>query len=113
MAQYGWVRRRTQNQSVNITDVGLSRANEFNDRRKRYSILMAGRVICVLLAVVGASYSLWLSLALFIASGVLPWCAVLIANDRPRKRRYPSTAIAGHHNERALPTGTDSRVVDD
>jgi DUF3099 family protein len=44
---------------------------------------------------------------------VLPWCAVLIANDRPAKKRSERLAHRPDlRTERALPPGDDSRTVD-
>jgi hypothetical protein len=44
---------------------------------------------------------------------VLPWCAVIIANDRPAKKRAPVPAGGpGTGTERAITAGDDGRVVD-
>lgn len=48
--------------------------------------MMGIRIICVIAAVVVAQFSLWLALAFMVGGAVLPWCAVLIANDRPPQR---------------------------
>ncbi len=56
--------------------------------------MMGIRVICVIAAVVVAQFSLWLALAFMVGGAVLPWCAVLIANDRPPQR---STAFVRYH----------------
>lgn len=83
-----------------ITDVGMSREDEYTARRRRYGALMAGRVVCVVMAfVVGSVFSnIWLA-GLFIAgAAVLPWAAVLIANDRlpltPAARRTSTPSPA-------------------
>lgn len=69
---------------VLITDAGMSRQDEFKLRRRRYDILMAGRVVCVIAAfVVGSVFSnIWLAGVFIAGAAVLPWAAVLIANDR-------------------------------
>jgi hypothetical protein len=68
------------------------------------------------LAVIAAActyrYSLWLAMGFVVAGTVLPWCAVIIANDRPAKKRRPQPPYHAPVNlERALPPG-DDRVVD-
>ena len=71
---------------VAITSVAPSLNDQHDARRRKYLIMMGLRLLCVFLAV--ATYHLSLLLALFFIVGgaVLPWCAVLIANDRPPKR---------------------------
>ena len=57
--------------------------------------MMALRIVCLLSAFFTYSISLWLALALIVGGAVLPWCAVLIANDGPaRKRRAPLPRVA-------------------
>jgi hypothetical protein len=44
---------------------------------------------------------------------VLPWCAVIIANDRPARKH--GDRLAYRHDlrpERGLPAGDDDRTVD-
>jgi hypothetical protein len=77
---------------VLITEAARSYEDEFQTRRRRYSIMMSLRVPCLVLAAVFYQIP-WLAAGLIIISIPLPWCAVLIANDRlPRKasvfRRY-------------------------
>jgi len=70
---------------VLITDAAQSYEDEFKARRRRYSIMMSLRVPCLVLAAVFYQIP-WLAAGLIIISIPLPWCAVLIANDRlPRK----------------------------
>ncbi|MGH8860769.1 MAG: DUF3099 domain-containing protein [Jatrophihabitantaceae bacterium] len=106
--------RRTQDdQPALITSAPQSSGDEYERRKKKYAIMMATRAICVVLAATTYRVSLILSLAFVIAGAVLPWCAVLIANDRPAKKR--TKADLGHLAapvERSLPPGTDERVVD-
>jgi hypothetical protein len=66
---------------VLITDAARSYEEEFATRRRRYSIMMFMRVPCLVLAAVFYQTP-WLAAALIILSIPLPWCAVLIANDR-------------------------------
>lgn len=106
---------RSAEQPAVITDVPLSQDEEFAKRRKRYTILMAVRALCVIAAALVYGQSVVLALAFIVGGAVLPWCAVLIANDRlPKKRRMRpgSLTLSG---DRALPAaGSDnnSRSLD-
>ncbi len=73
---------------VLITGAPRSPAEEFAARRRRYSLLMAMRIPCLVLAgVVGIGFGLTgLAAVLVVASVPLPWIAVLIANDAPPRR---------------------------
>ena len=83
---------------VAITSVAPSLDDQHDARRRKYLIMMGIRVVCVIVAVIMAPVSLWLALCLICAGAVLPWCAVLIANDRPARRsstfvRYRPAAL--------------------
>jgi hypothetical protein len=70
-----------------ITDAAPSIKEELRYRQRRYAILMAVHIAGFALA--GALYFLvgWrLGLALLIATGLLPWIAVVAANDRSPAR---------------------------
>lgn len=99
---------------VLITDVGESPQEEYERRRRRYGAMMLGRVVCVIAAFVVGSlmHNIWLALACIVGAAVLPWAAVLIANDRlPRAERERMAAHrAGAVDAPALPaagTATD------
>ena len=69
-----------------ITDAASSYQDELATRRRRYSIMMALRVPCLVLAALFYQTP-WLAASLIILSIPLPWIAVIIANDRlPLKR---------------------------
>ncbi len=73
-----------------ITDVGESPEDEYRRRRRRYGAMMLGRVGCIIAAfIVGSIYhNIWLALICVAGAAVLPWAAVLIANDRlPKAER--------------------------
>ena len=81
---------RPADRPVRITDVGESPEEEYQRRRRRYGAMMLGRVVCILAAfVVGSLYhNIWLALICVLGAAVLPWAAVLIANDRlPKAER--------------------------
>jgi hypothetical protein len=73
---------------VLITAAPVSLAEQFAARRRRYSLLMAMRIPCLVLAGVLALAFGWTIAAavLVIASVPLPWVAVLIANDGPPRK---------------------------
>ena len=95
-----------------ITTAPQASGDEFDQRKKKYAIMMGTRALCVILAASTYHLSLFVSLAFAVAGVVLPWCAVLIANDRPPKRRGVPLGHVTVPTERALPAGTDERVVD-
>jgi hypothetical protein len=72
-----------------ITSAPVSPDYEFSHRRRRYTMLMLLRIVCLLAAVSVYEFSLWLAVALVVGGAILPWCAVLIANDGPPRRRRP------------------------
>ncbi len=80
--------RRSDDVPVLITAAEPSYAEQYAIRRRRYAILMAARIPCLVLA--GVFYQTWwLALTFIVLSVPLPWMAVLIANDRtPRKTEH-------------------------
>lgn len=98
---------------VLITSAAESSAHEYDRRRKKYAIMMSLRAIAIIAAASTYRFSLWLAMAFVVAGTVLPWCAVIIANDGPaKKRRARSMPPGGVPVERALPPAGDGRVVD-
>jgi hypothetical protein len=82
------VSRRHEDDPVLITEAQVSFDDEFAVRKRRYSIIMACRIPCLVLAAV--TYLVWgsalISVLLIVLSVPLPWIAVLIANDRLPKK---------------------------
>ncbi|MGP4017341.1 DUF3099 domain-containing protein [Saccharopolyspora sp. 5N708] len=74
---------------VLITEAQPSYDDQQAVRRRRYAIMMASRIPCLVVAVVVFQlWQLWwLALIILAISIPLPWMAVLIANDRPAKKR--------------------------
>lgn len=95
-----------------ITSAPQNTGDEYDRRRKKYAIMMSLRALAVLGAALTYQVSVGLALAFGIAGIVLPWCAVIIANDRPAKKRHAHLGYVQSHPERALPPGDDGRVVD-
>ncbi len=97
---------------VLITDAQQSRIDEHNSRRKRYTLTMGLRIVCLILAAIFYKI-VWLMAILVVLACVLPWMAVLIANDRPPKKAERVNRYGHPAPERALGTATDSgRIID-
>jgi hypothetical protein len=76
--------------AVLITDAARSYEDELATRKQRYKIMMGMRIPLMILAAVFYQIP-WLAVTLLVISIPLPWCAVLIANDRlPRKAEAPN-----------------------
>ena len=106
------MRRSHADHPALITSAPESSDVEFERRRRRYAVMMAARALCVIGAAVSYHLSMVLALA-FIGGGiVLPWCAVVIANDGPARKRVERAPYSGVQVERALPPGKPDRVVD-
>jgi Flp pilus assembly protein TadB len=93
-----------------ITSAQQTPDEEYDRRRKRYAIMMASRALCVIAAALTYHISIWLALAFVIGGSVLPWCAVIIANDRPPKRQAKRPPLLDPAKERALPGRTDRTI---
>lgn len=114
------IRRRP----VVITDAELSQEAQLRARQIRYASMMGVRVVCLITAGVLVSVQaplLWLWLPLCVIGMVLlPWMAVLIANDRLPKQRHRLSArmgarkrhLAGPPAERRAIAGEDPQVID-
>ncbi|GAA3851927.1 DUF3099 domain-containing protein [Saccharothrix violaceirubra] len=75
---------------VLITEAAHSFEDQHAARKRKYMIMMGARFPCLLLAMVFYR-TWWLALAFIVLSIPLPWMAVLIANDRPpRKKEEPN-----------------------
>ena len=106
-------------QPVLITDAPRSPDQELRDRERRYLAMMGLRILCLLLAAVLAGVGapmLWLWLPLCgVGMVLLPWLAVIIANDGPAKdrqhlKRYQKNVDASPAN--ALPAQATPRTID-
>ncbi|HEY0637762.1 MAG TPA: DUF3099 domain-containing protein [Pseudonocardiaceae bacterium] len=79
-------RAGTPESPVLITAAPPSLAEQHAARRRKYAIMMSMRI--PLLIAAAACYRIWwLALILILISIPLPWAAVLIANDRPPRKR--------------------------
>ena len=106
------MRRSHADEPALITTAPQSHDDEYERRRRKYAIMMASRAACVIAAATTYHVSLWLALGFVLAGTVLPWCAVIIANDRPAKKRRQHHGHYDVRREAALPPGDDGRTVD-
>ena len=78
--------RPRQPEPVLITEAEPSVAEQHAHRMKRYALTMGVRIVALILAVVFYKI-VWLMLILAVLGTVLPWIAVVMANDRPPKSK--------------------------
>ena len=101
---HGLVRpsRNHTDRPILITEAPVNADDEFDHRRKRYLLMMTLRAVCIVGAASTFSISGWLAGGFVAAALVLPWSAVLIANDRPPKQelRFRRFVGAGEHGDR-------------
>ncbi|HEY2190769.1 MAG TPA: DUF3099 domain-containing protein [Actinomycetospora sp.] len=104
--------RRHDDDPVLITEAQVSFDDEFAVRKRRYSIIMACRIPCLVLA--GVSYlawgNAWIAVALIVLSVPLPWIAVLIANDRLPKKAGKVSRY--RPDRRALTQVSDAQIIE-
>jgi Flp pilus assembly protein TadB len=113
----GVVARDRKPEPVLITDVPEDPERELRRREIRYVAMMLLRAVCLIGAAVIVStkpplWGLWLVLCI-IAMILLPWWAVILANDRPAKKRQRATPpTPAQSSQPALPSPRDLRVID-
>lgn len=97
---------------INITDANESHEADINSRETRYLISMAIRVVCFILAIVCSGWLRWIFAA---GAVVLPWVAVLIANNRAEPARESSANFTGigDYAEVEAPQPDESAAPDD
>jgi fatty acid desaturase len=86
------VAKRRGERPILITDAARSQDDERRSRQVRYTLMMSIRAVCLVVAavLVGArAPMLWLWLPLCLLGMVLvPWLAVILANDRPPRDKH-------------------------
>lgn len=84
--------KRQAYQPILITDAPRSQDDQLTSRQRRYVVMMSIRAVCLVVGAVLVSVRaplLWLWLPLCAVGMVLvPWLAVLVANDRPPKEEH-------------------------
>jgi len=89
-------------QATVITGADESYDDQLKRRRTRYMIMMGMRVPFLIVASL-LYQTPWLALLVIAISVPLPWMAVLIANDRPARKRAKVVPAGTINYERALP----------
>lgn len=83
---------RSEGKPVLITSAEKSQDEQLHDRKVRYVLMMATRAVLLIVATVLVMAKvplLWVWIPLCVAGGaILPWVAVLVANDRPPKEEH-------------------------
>jgi len=93
---------------VLITGAARSYEEQLATRKRKYVIMMACRIPCLIAA--GLTYHVWwLALGFLAISVPLPWIAVLIANDRPPRK---AEKVSRYEREAKAIEGTSHRVID-
>lgn len=97
-------------QPIRITTAGRSRAEDIAARQKRYTISMSIRTICFIGAVVaGLTHVAWLWPILIVAALVLPYVAVVMANNTDR-RHDDGMSLLGAPPGRELPAAPEQQA---
>ena len=102
--------RSRRPEPVLITEARPSLAEQHAARKKRYALTMGIRAICLILAAVFYQI-VWLMLILAFLGTVLPWIAVVMANDGPPKKRVDPHRYT-HRPDRELEGPHPARVID-
>jgi uncharacterized membrane protein len=104
--------RHHRDEPVLITEAEPSLDDQYHARRRKYALMMGLRALCLILAAVFYRVA-WAWPILAVAAVVLPWMAVLIANDRPAKKAVRLPRLAHPAPDRALePPPEESRVIE-
>jgi hypothetical protein len=102
---------------VLITDAAEDPEVELRRREIRYVAMMLFRALCLIAAALIAVqkpplWGLWAGLC-SLGAVVLPWLAVVIANDRPPRKRAPvPTPTPQLPVQNALPVVPRDRIID-
>ncbi|MFB7716897.1 MULTISPECIES: DUF3099 domain-containing protein [unclassified Nocardia] len=87
-----------------ITEAATSLEQQHRNRVRRYVMIMAFRIPCLVGAAI--AYGIWhnwvISLLIIGVSIPLPWIAVLGANDRPPRSKDEPSRWDGRRNQKAL-----------
>ncbi|BCJ29857.1 DUF3099 domain-containing protein [Actinocatenispora sera] len=84
--------KRSATRPVLITDAEKSQDQQLHSREIRYAVMMGLRVVCLITGALLAYYrvplwGVWSSLCV-VGMVLLPWMAVIIANDRPARSEH-------------------------
>lgn len=96
--------------ATNITDARPGSSTEMSQRVRRYTVTMAFRTICFLVAVIFAHG--WLQWTLFAAAVFLPYMAVLLANQADTKGLKKTVRRGAPGDAKQLTTGPSPAFVE-
>ncbi len=97
---------------VLITDAEPSLVDQHAARKRRYVLTMAVRGISLVLAAVFYQ-TVWLMVIFAVLGTILPWIAVVMANDRPPKKRIDPNRYRVPPPDRQLESPSAAhRVID-
>ena len=103
---------------VVITDAPENPEKELRRREIRYVAMMLTRAGClvggaILVSTKPPLWPLWVLLCV-VGMVLLPWLAVILANDRPPKSRAERLRDAQRHapEPAALPAASDKKIID-
>jgi hypothetical protein len=104
--------RETSNEPVLITEAQPSLGDQHMARKKRYVVTMVIRMVSLILA--AAFYqTVWLMAVFAVLGTVLPWIAVVMANDRPPKKKLEVNRYRVPAPDRILEArASQGRVID-
>ncbi len=96
---------------VLITEAAPSLRDQHDARKRRYIITMAVRAVCLVLATVFYQ-TLWVMAVFAILAIILPWVAVMIANDRPPKKSLYAHRFRGDPDVASVEPAAPKRAID-
>ena len=96
--------------ATNITDARPGTSADMTQRIRRYTITMAFRTVCFLVAVIFAHG--WLQWTLFAGALLLPYMAVLLANQANTKGMTKPVRRGAPHDAKQLTTGPSTAYVE-
>ncbi len=115
--------KRAASRPVLITNAEKSRSAQLHSREIRYALMMGLRVVCLIAGALLAYarvplWGLWSSLCVA-GMVLLPWMAVIIANDRPPRPEHTLSYRLHRHRpqseqepERPALTSAADRTID-
>lgn len=107
---------KARSEPVLITDAAEDPETERRRREIRYVAMMVARALCLIGAAVLVAQRPWLwqvwALLCVVGAVVLPWLAVIIANDRPPRKRGTLPPLAGTTTEQPALEQREHKVID-
>jgi Protein of unknown function (DUF3099) len=105
--------RHPRSEPVLITDAEPSQPEQHDARVRRYLITMGIRALSVIAAALSYQYSVWLMITFAVLGTVLPWVAVVQANDGPPRKRLDVNRYQPPAPDRILESRAgQGRVID-